>query len=282
MRPLRHLTGHHRTVTTNRVLGLLLAFNAGAVNAGGFLVVHMYTSHMTGFLSSLADNLVLGNMKLVLGAVGALWAFLSGAGSTAIMVNWARHHRLRGTYALPLLLEAVLLLLFGLMGAITLGWRTPFSVPLTVLLLAYLMGLQNAVVTKMSSSQIRTTHMTGVVTDLGIEMGKMLYWNRQGTAPEQQVRANRERLRLFAGLVSMFLAGGLVGAAGFKHVGFIFVVPLALVLLALSLPPLWADRERLQQLLVQWRTGAAAPLPPTAPHAPAAPAQPHPDAHPPR
>lgn len=261
MRRLRHLTGHHRTVASNKVLGLLLAFNAGAVNAGGFLVVHMYTSHMTGFLSSLADNLVLGNMKLVLGAVGALWAFLSGAGSTAILVNWARHHRLRSTYALPLLIEAVLMLLFGLMGAITLGWRTPFAVPLTVLLLAYLMGLQNAVVTKMSSAQIRTTHMTGVVTDLGIEMGKMLYWNRQSIAPEQQVRANRERLWLFAGLVGMFLAGGLVGAAGFKHVGFIFVVPLALVLLGLSLPPLWADRERLRQLLRPRRSGAALSLP---------------------
>lgn len=262
MRRLLHLTGHRRTVTSNRVLGLLLAFNAGAVNAGGFLVVHMYTSHMTGFLSSLADNLVLGNMKLALGAVGALWAFMSGAGSTAILVNWARHHRLRSTYALPLLIEAALMLLFGMLGAITLGWRTPFSVPLTVLLLAYLMGLQNAVVTKMSSAQIRTTHMTGVVTDLGIEMGKMFYWNRQGTAPEQQVRANRERLRLFAGLVGMFFAGGLVGAAGFKHVGFIFVVPLALVLLALSLPPLWADRERLRQLLLQRRGVAAPPLPP--------------------
>ncbi|BEU94607.1 DUF1275 domain-containing protein [Acidovorax sp. DW039] len=249
MRRLRHLTGHHRTVASNRVLGLLLAFNAGAVNAGGFLVVHMYTSHMTGFLSSLADNLVLGNMKLVLGAVGALWAFMSGAGSTAILVNWARHHRLRSTYALPLLLEAVLLLLFGLMGAITLGWRTPFSVPLTVLLLAYLMGLQNAVVTKMSSAQIRTTHMTGVVTDLGIEMGKMLYWNRQGTTPEHHVHANRERLWLFAGLATMFLCGGLVGAAGFKHVGFVFVVPLAVVLLTLSLPPLWADRVRLRLML---------------------------------
>ena len=81
------------------MLGLLLAFNAGAVNAGGFLVVHLYTSHMTGFLSSLADNLVLGQMKLVLGAVGALWAFMSGAGTTAIMVNWARQRKLRSTYA---------------------------------------------------------------------------------------------------------------------------------------------------------------------------------------
>ncbi len=65
--------GRHRTPATNRLLGLLLAFNAGAVNAGGFLVVHSYTSHMTGFLSTVADNLVLGNMALVLAAVGTLW-----------------------------------------------------------------------------------------------------------------------------------------------------------------------------------------------------------------
>ena len=249
MRRLRHLTGHHRTVTSNRVLGLLLAFNAGAVNAGGFLVVHQYTSHMTGFVSVLADNLVLGQMPLVLGALGVLWAFMSGAGTTAILINWARQRKLHGSYALPLLLMAVLMLLFGLVGAITLSWPTPFAVPLTVLLLSFIMGLQNATVTKMSSSQIRTTHMTGVVTDLGIELGKMLYWNRTGTAPESQVRANQARLRLFAGLLGMFLVGGVAGAAGFKHLGFVFVVPLALVLLALSLPPLWSDRDRLREPL---------------------------------
>ena len=250
MRRLRHLTGRHRTPSTNRALGLLLAFNAGAVNAGGFLVVHMYTSHMTGFLSLLADNLVLGNMALVLSAIGILWAFLSGAGSTAILVNWARSHRLRSGFALPLLLEAVLLLLFGLMGAITLTWNTVFAVPLTVLLLAYIMGLQNAVVTKMSSAEIRTTHMTGIVTDLGIEMGKMLYWNRSGLAADAQVHANHARMRLYASLIAMFTLGGVVGAAGFKYVGFVWVVPLAALILGLSLPPLRADLDRLRTI---WR-----------------------------
>jgi len=257
MRLLRHLTGRHRTPVTNRTLGLLLAFNAGAVNAGGFLVVAMYTSHITGFLSTVADNLVLGDTRLVLGAVGIVWAFMSGAGSTAILVNWARSQRLRSGFALPLLLEAVLMLLFGLMGAITLTWPTPFSVPLTVLLLAYIMGLQNAVVTKMSSSQIRTTHMTGVVTDLGIEIGKALYWNRSGTPAQSQVRANRSKLLLFASLLSMFTIGGLVGAAGFKRVGFIWVVPLASLLLILSLPPLLADFDRLAHWWRLWRAQRA-------------------------
>lgn len=252
-RVLRHLTARHRTLATNRTLGLLLAFNAGAMNAGGFMAVRMYTSHMTGFLATLADSLVIGEFALVLAAIGVLWAFMSGAGTTAILVNWARRQRLCSTYALPLLLQALLMLLFGLLGAATLQWPTPFAVPLTVLLLAYTMGLQNAVVTKMSSAQIRTTHMTGVVTDLGMELGRMLYWNRAGTPRAARVRANRQRVRLFASLLALFVAGGVVGAVGFQRLGFAWVVPQAALLLALSLPPLVADAQR----LATWWRGRA-------------------------
>ncbi len=240
MRRLYHLTSQHRTVATDRILGNLLAFNAGAINAGGFLVVGMYTSHMTGFASMVADNLVLGNIKLVLGAVGALLSFTTGAAATALLVNWARQGNLHSEYALPLLIEAALLLLFGLIGA-TFNRQTPFAVPFTVLILSFIMGLQNALVTKISFATIRTTHMTGVITDLGIELGKLFYWNRTSVPQAAQVRSNRVKLRLYAGLLSAFMLGGLVGASGFKYVGFIWVVPLASLLLILSLPPLLAD-----------------------------------------
>ena len=243
MRRLRHLSGQHRTAATNRLLGALLAFNAGAINAGGFLVVSLYTSHMTGFASMLADNLILGNMTLVLGALGTLLAFTTGAAVTAVLVNWARQRHVRSEYALPLLLEALLLLIFGLMGA-TLNRQTPFAVPLTVLVLSFTMGLQNALVSKISSSQIRTTHMTGIITDIGIELGKMFYWNRTKSPLESRVRANRIKLRLFATLLTAFIVGGLVGATGFRYAGFIWVLPLAILLLALSLPPLHADLLR--------------------------------------
>ena len=212
-----------------------------------FLVVGLYTSHMTGFASMLADQLVLGNMTLALGALGALLAFVMGAAVTALLVNWARQRRLRSEYALPLMLEALLLLVFGLMGA-TLGRQTPFAVPLTVLVLAFTMGLQNALVTKISASQIRTTHMTGVITDLGIELGKLLYWNRRAEAPDSggdaqpaPVRANQFKLRLYGTLLLSFFTGGIVGATGFRYVGFIWVLPFATLLLLASLPPLVAD-----------------------------------------
>ncbi len=239
MRRFRHLSGQHRTAATNRLLGSLLAFNAGAINAGGFLIVKMYTSHMTGFASMLAD-------KLVLGAVGALLAFTAGAATTAVLVNWTRHQGLRSEFALPLLLEAALLLVFGLMGA-TLSRQTPFAVPLTVLVLAFTMGLQNALVSKISRSQIRTTHMTGVITDLGIELGKLLYWNRTATPPDSRVRANRIKLRLYGTLLGMFILGGLAGAFGFKYVGFVAVLPLAVGLLAIGLPPLLSDWQRIRR-----------------------------------
>ena len=229
------------------MLGTLLAFNAGAVNAGGFLVVGLYTSHMTGFASMLADQLVLGQMALALGALGSLLAFVSGAAMTALMVNWARQRQLHSEYALPLMLEAVLLLVFGLMGA-TLERQTPFAVPLTVLVLAFTMGLQNALVTKISAAQMRTTHMTGVITDLGIELGKLLYWNRRhepGVAetetPPAPVHADRFKLKLYGTLLLSFFIGGLVGAMGFRYLGFVWVLPFATLLLLASLPPLVAD-----------------------------------------
>ncbi|MDD0840342.1 YoaK family protein [Curvibacter sp. HBC61] len=255
MRRLRHLTGLHRTPSINRMLGFLLAFNAGAINAGGFLVVGMYTSHMSGFVSMLADHLVLGNLLLVVSACGVLLSFTCGAAVTALLVNWARVHHLRSGYALPLLLEALLMLLFGLIGG-TLNHQTPFAVPVTVLLLAFIMGLQNAVVSKMSSAQIRTTHMTGVLTDLGIELGKLVYWNGRTPAPVL-VRANRHRLRLLGTLLGLFTVGGVVGAAGFKHIGFIWVLPLAAVLLLLSLPPLLGDLRRLGRMLEPEAPGPA-------------------------
>ena len=107
------------------------------------------------------------------------------------MINFGRRSRLASEYALPLLLEAVLLLAFGLLGANIeqLRW---FYLPATVMLLCYIMGLQNAMITKVSKSEIRTTHVTGMVTDIGIELGKLFYWNAAGQSDERvPVRADR-------------------------------------------------------------------------------------------
>lgn len=234
----RRLTGRVRTRSANQQLGCALAFVAGATNAGGFLAVKQYTSHMTGIVSAMADGLVLGEVGLVLGGLGALLSFMLGAASSAVMINYARRRRLHSEYALPLLLEAALLIGFGLLGA-QLSQMHALFVPATVMLLCFIMGLQNVVITKLSHAEIRTTHITGMVTDIGIELGKLAYWNRHPQRGDNTppVRANRTRLRLLALLVGCFFIGGVAGALGFKHAGYIATVPLALALVALASVP---------------------------------------------
>lgn len=238
---LRGFTQPARTDAANRRLGCSLAFVAGAANAGGFLAVGQYTSHMSGIVASLSDDLVLGQLVYVLTGVSALLAFLFGAATSAILINWGRRHQTHSAYAAPLLLEALLLLCFGLVGTNLEHHRWLFA-SATVALLCYVMGLQNAIITKISKAEIRTTHVTGLVTDIGIELGKMLYWNRPGLLAEpQRVTADQAKLRLLASLLGMFFLGGVVGALGFKHLGFVSTIPLALILILLAIVPLLDD-----------------------------------------
>ncbi|MGE5450945.1 MAG: YoaK family protein [Acidobacteriota bacterium] len=232
---LRTLTAPERTRRTNIHLGISLAFIAGATNAGGFLAVGQYTSHMTGMVSSMADALILGDRDLVWACMTSLISFLVGAAVSAILINWARRQRSRHEYSLPLLLEASLLLAFGLLGGKYNDTGFSALVYWTVALLSFVMGLQNAMITKISNSEIRTTHVTGMITDIGIEIGKMLYWNGKPADPTMmRVQANKGRLRLHLSLVGSFCFGAVMGAMGFKHLGYISTVPLAVALAVLS------------------------------------------------
>nr|WP_241004180.1 YoaK family protein [Magnetospirillum aberrantis] len=246
------MSGDRRSTAANRHLGLSLAFVAGAMNAGGFLAVAQYTSHMTGIVSSIADNLAVNNLRLVLVGLGSVVAFVAGAAYSAILINWGRHHRTHSRYAYPLLWEAGLLLVFGLMGG-TLELKSGF-ISITVMLLCFLMGLQNAIISKISNAEIRTTHMTGIVTDIGIELGKMVYLNSQKESLRYQpVHANWRRLGLLVSLLAAFSAGGLAGALGFKYLGYVSTVPLAVLLIVLAIVPVVDDVRTRTRLLLRDR-----------------------------
>ncbi len=232
----RRLTGRERTAKANRHLGWTLAFIAGATNAGAFLAVKQYTSHMTGMVSSMADYLVLGDVQHAVSAFCALMSFLFGAATSAILINYAKRRGLKSQYAMPLLLEAALFLLFGLIGGKLSAVHGVF-VSVTVMLLCFMMGLQNAVISKVSLSEIRTTHVTGLVTDIGIELGKLMYWNRLQGDPVMHVSADRGRLLVLSVLVVAFVSGGIVGALGFQHFGYAMTLPLALILTVVASVP---------------------------------------------
>lgn len=235
-RYLLDAAGPDRTERANRHLAVLLALIAGMLNSVGFVAVSVYTSHMTGLVASVADHLVLGSYAVVRVGIAAIVAFVTGAGVCAILFNWARRRELRSRYANVLVLEAVLVLVFGgLAGRLTWSHRT--WVYITVL--GFTMGLQNAIITKISQAQIRTTHVTGMITDIGIELGKLVYRNRlTGVDP---VRADLGKLRMLSSIVGAFFAGSLLGAGGYLRFGFPVLVAPSLLLLVAAAPTVIAD-----------------------------------------
>jgi uncharacterized membrane protein YoaK (UPF0700 family) len=239
---LSNLTAKPRTRQSNLHIGIVLTLVAGALNAGGFLAIGQYTSHMTGMVSTFADQIVLRNFELASVALVSWLAFVVGAATTALLVNFQRRQGIANIYALPLLIEATLILIFGSFGG-TLEKHELGDISLAVITLCLTMGLQNALITKISRAEIRTTHVTGLTTDMGIELGKLLYWNRRHSQDPSDMRvavfANRRKLRVHATLIASFLFGGIVGALGFKYLGFISAVPLALALAAIAVAPVF-------------------------------------------
>jgi uncharacterized membrane protein YoaK (UPF0700 family) len=240
----KQLTSRVRTRSANYVLAGFLTMIAGATNAGGFLILAQYTSHMTGIVSNMADHLSDWDIQLALSCLAALLAFIVGATVASVFIHRGRMRGSEREYSAPLMLEGCLLLIFA---ALT-QWHpaaTWWYVPVAVCLLCFVMGMQNAIITIMTQSELRTTHITGMVTDIGVELGKICCSHRFILGREfGKIRTNSHKLILSIVLVLLFLIGGVLGAYGFKHIEGMFALCIALVLMMLAAAPMIDDIRR--------------------------------------
>lgn len=216
--PLRKLTARVRSRESNFRLAVLLSFAAGVVDVSGYLRLHQFTSHMTGITASLAARFDAASHLAVYQSLVVLFSFIWGAAVCALLVNFSRRRNLESQFALPLLLEAISLAVVPL--TVHEVWMMPKA---TLGILAFAMGLQNAIITKISDAEIRTTHVTGMVTDIGIELGRALYWNRGRS--DEPVRLHRERFTTLVLLVFSFFTGGASAAVSFPHLDLDFYYP---------------------------------------------------------
>ena len=231
------LAAKRRNPARNWQLGIVLAFIAGFVNAGGFFLVGRYTSHMTGLLSEVADMSATGNLWIAVILVGFIGCFVAGSTVTTMMVLISRRFALHAQFSLPLLVEAALLsLITGLF--LTMEPQLVF----VIAIFCFLMGLQNALITKASTSVVRTTHVTGMVTDLGIELGRSLMLESR-----LQRSASLTRVVLFFLVLVSFLFGGITGAVLISQHGAIGLVPVICLLLLLTMPAIWEDLRFLRR-----------------------------------
>jgi len=160
-------------------LAITLAWVAGYTNIIALLTCGHVTSHLSGTTSDLGRGLAEGRWGLV-GFLGfLLLTFFIGAVISGATTEVGRRRGWESIYVLPMAIEAALLAVFALgvrlhdvpgpeMG-LALYWMAGCS--------SMAMGLQNATITRISNGVVRTTHVTGVVTDLGLEtVGLVMRW----------------------------------------------------------------------------------------------------------
>jgi uncharacterized membrane protein YoaK (UPF0700 family) len=179
-----------------------LACVAGMVNVIGYLgFEHQAVSHLTGTTSLLGAAIARGDLRAIVHLWGMLIAFCAGAMLSGLVIQ-DQTLKLGRRYGVALALEAVLLLV-----AIPLFKQQQIW---GALLAAMACGLQNAMVTTYSGAAVRTTHLSGMFTDLGIGLGHLL---RGMPLPVR-------RLTLSGLIISGFLGGGVLGAWFYRHWGY--------------------------------------------------------------
>lgn len=230
------ISGPRRRPKFDRHLAYMLVLQAGALNAVGFMALGIYTSHMSGMVADLANHAMHADLGLVVTGLLAIASFVLGTMTTTVLFTWAKIRRLASRYANVLVIEGILILIVGILARdMHLIRQEIYVVPI----LCFSMGLQNALITKIRDFPVRTTHVTGMLTDLGVEIGKWFYGLRR--RPENQVRMDTEKARILALLIALFMVGGVVGIAGFWLFDYRVLMIGALLVLALSLPPTVRD-----------------------------------------
>lgn len=178
-----------------------LAFVAGIVNVVGLLgFQHQAVTHLTGTTSMLAAAVASLDGAAILHFAAVIGSFLAGTVASGFIIQDSTL-QLGRRYGIALLLESVLLC-----GAVPLLSRGDL---LGIYSASCACGLQNAMVSTYSGAVVRTTHVSGMFTDLGIFLGHAL----------RGLPVDARRLRLCTVVITGFLGGGIAGAAAFHRIG---------------------------------------------------------------
>lgn len=199
----------------NQLLWLVLAMHAGYLNAGGFLACHRFVSHMTGFGTQIGVSFGLKEYLIAAEMLLAPLSFIMGAGFAGFLIDskMDKNHspRLKEGLLLILLLDIIVFSgglsgVFGVFGEPLLLQRDF----LLLVLLTFTCGLQNGMFVSLTGGQIRTTHITGLSTDIGLNIVRGWYM-KDGKAKEEHVGKNNLRIKTFVA----FSSGSFVGAICF-------------------------------------------------------------------
>lgn len=183
------------------ISGVGLAAIAGYVNAATLIgTYHVPISHMSGAVARVSIDAVNGDLGELIIAALLLASFLAGAVLSGTVIGSDKLMPGR-RYGATLLIEAVALTIAA--------WAFMHQDHRAAYWAALACGIQNAMATSYCGLVIRTTHVTGIVTDIGILIG---HWLRHR-------REEPWRMLFLSGLLLGFALGGAAGAAAWKWLG---------------------------------------------------------------
>lgn len=206
--------GDARDSGLDRHLAYTLAAVAGGLNAAAYHAVGFFSANMTGNVSALSSLIALGDWGKGLGYLGIVLTFIFGAFVSTLVVGAGLRRGISTIYARVILGEAAMLVLLGFIEG---RLDRASGVPILIFGISFLMGLQNAIVTHISDARVRTTHVSGMSTDIGIGFAKMLDIGK-GSDPAERLRVIT-KLHLHGGTVGSFLGGGVLGVLIYRFCG---------------------------------------------------------------
>ena len=198
--------GKNRTLIHNIRIAALLSFVAGMVNIIGFFSVKTLTTNVTGHFAYFAEGVIRKDFHEAWSYLLYIISFLVGAFSSSMMVEIIGRKNEHFVNVIPVMVEIIILASVALLSHHSII-ENPEIIACSLL---FAMGLQNALVTGISNAAVRTTHLTGLFTDMGIELSQLFFYKK----PEQ-VKKLQSSIKLRLIIVLFFFLGIFIGGYSF-------------------------------------------------------------------
>jgi uncharacterized membrane protein YoaK (UPF0700 family) len=213
-----------RTLKHNLMLASSSAFVAGITDVAGLLAFLAFTSNVTGHVANLAKNILQQNFNSIISFAVWLLMFMIGAFVSNFIVQSLKQKSYYRAHSAPIILEILVLLFVAIYGH-NFYKETQLERQVVIGSLLFAMGLQNGLVSNISGGLIKSTHLTGLFTDLGVELAD---WMHPLTGKSEEVK-NKIYVRVT--ILTFFIFGGLVGGYFFNLYQFkvFYFVPVVLL-----------------------------------------------------
>jgi uncharacterized membrane protein YoaK (UPF0700 family) len=227
----------------------LLAFLSGSVNVGGWLAYNRFVTHVTGFFTLFGMHVGEGRYDAAIGIFSVPFFFLLGVMTSGYLIDRPFRRGGQPHYALVMFLVTVCLASASLLGHFHFFGEFGGELRLRrdyffLALLCAASGLQNAAITTASGASVRTTHMSGLTTDLGIGIVRAMSHSLRTPESAVQARLEWSWTRVRIGTLLSFSGGAAIGALIYGRYGFLgFMMPAGIAFYAMTVALISRPRQ---------------------------------------